>query len=65
MQGLIPEAYAPFASIFRGAHAAYAVTTEADVAEAVWRAAHERPDSCDFRPAPMPSPWRGRKGIVI
>jgi NAD(P)-dependent dehydrogenase (short-subunit alcohol dehydrogenase family) len=42
MQGLIPDAYAPFAeSIFAAfAHPA-AVTTESDVAEAVWRAAND------------------------
>lgn len=40
MQGLIPEAYAPFAqSIFAALGSSTAVTTEADVAEAVWRAA--------------------------
>jgi len=42
MQGLIPEAYAPFArSIFAVLGNAAAVTTEADVAEAVWRAAND------------------------
>ena len=40
MQGLIPEAYAPFAqSIFAVLGRPTAVTTEPDVAEAVWRAA--------------------------
>jgi NAD(P)-dependent dehydrogenase (short-subunit alcohol dehydrogenase family) len=40
MQGLIPEAYAPFAQrIFAALTQPTAVTTEADVAEAVWRAA--------------------------
>ena len=40
MQGLIPEAYAPFAqSIFAALGSPTAVTTEPDVAEAVWRAA--------------------------
>jgi hypothetical protein len=43
MDGLIPEAYAPFAqrifaSLARGASAA---TTESDVAEAVYRAAND------------------------
>jgi len=42
MQGLIPEAYAPYAqSVFAGFTQAAAVTTEADVAEAVWRAVHD------------------------
>jgi NAD(P)-dependent dehydrogenase (short-subunit alcohol dehydrogenase family) len=40
MQGLIPEAYAPFAQrIFASLTQVSAVTTEADVAEGVWRAA--------------------------
>ena len=43
MQGLIPEAYAPFAqSIFAAFAQIGTVTTEADVAEAVWRAATDR-----------------------
>jgi NAD(P)-dependent dehydrogenase (short-subunit alcohol dehydrogenase family) len=43
MQGLIPEAYAPFAQrIFASFAQVSAVTTEADVAEAVWRAATDR-----------------------
>ena len=42
MQGLIPEAYAPFAqAIFAALGNPTAVTTEADVAEAVWRAAND------------------------
>lgn len=42
MQGLIPEAYAPFAeSIFAAFAQPAAVTTESDVAEAVWRAAND------------------------
>jgi NAD(P)-dependent dehydrogenase (short-subunit alcohol dehydrogenase family) len=42
MQGLIPEAYAPFAeSIFAAFTQPAAVTTEADVAEAIWRAAND------------------------
>lgn len=42
MQGLIPEAYAPFAeSIFAAFARPSAVTTESDVAEAVWRAAND------------------------
>lgn len=40
MQGLIPEGYAPFAQrIFAALTQPTAVTTESDVAEAVWRAA--------------------------
>jgi len=42
MQGLIPEAYAPFAqSVFAAFTKPAAVTLESDVAEAVWRAAHD------------------------
>lgn len=42
MQGLIPEAYAPFAQgIFASLGTMSAVTTAADVAEAVWRAAND------------------------
>jgi NAD(P)-dependent dehydrogenase (short-subunit alcohol dehydrogenase family) len=42
MQGLIPEAYAPFAqAIFAGLGHLTAVTTAEDVAEAVWQAAND------------------------
>jgi NAD(P)-dependent dehydrogenase (short-subunit alcohol dehydrogenase family) len=42
MEGLIPEAYAPFAQPIFAAFAKPAlVTTESDVAEAVWRAAND------------------------
>lgn len=42
MQGLIPEAYTPFAQrVFAGFADQTAVTTEVDVAEAVWRAAND------------------------
>jgi NAD(P)-dependent dehydrogenase (short-subunit alcohol dehydrogenase family) len=42
MQGLIPEAYAPFAqAIFAGLGNLTAVTTAEDVAETVWRAAND------------------------
>ena len=42
MQGLIPEAYAPFAEpIFAAFAQPAAVTTESDVADAVWRAAND------------------------
>jgi NAD(P)-dependent dehydrogenase (short-subunit alcohol dehydrogenase family) len=42
MQGLIPEAYAPFAQrIFTALTQPAAFTTAADVAQAVWQAAHD------------------------
>ena len=42
MEGLIPEAYAPFAQgIFKSLGQVAEVTTEADVAETVWRAAND------------------------
>jgi NAD(P)-dependent dehydrogenase (short-subunit alcohol dehydrogenase family) len=42
MQGLIPEAYAPFAQrLFAALAQPSAVTTESDVAEVVWRAAND------------------------
>ena len=42
MEGLIPEAYAPFAErIFAAFTQPAAVTTESDVAEVVWRAAND------------------------
>jgi hypothetical protein len=42
MEGLIPEAYAPFAQpIFAEFAQPAAVTTESDVAEAVYRAAND------------------------
>jgi NAD(P)-dependent dehydrogenase (short-subunit alcohol dehydrogenase family) len=42
MQGLIPEPYAPFAQrIFASFSQPAAVTTEIDVADAVWRAAND------------------------
>jgi short-subunit dehydrogenase len=42
MDGLIPEAYAPFAQrIFASFTQPTAVTTESDVAEVVWRAAND------------------------
>lgn len=49
MQGLIPEPYAPFAQRTFASYAqAGAVTTEADVAEAVWRAATDRSGQLRF-----------------
>jgi len=42
MEGLVPETYAPFAQrIFAAFSQPLAVTTELDVAEAVWRAAND------------------------
>jgi NAD(P)-dependent dehydrogenase (short-subunit alcohol dehydrogenase family) len=42
MEGLIPEAYAPFAErLFAALAQPAAVTTESDVAEGVWRAAND------------------------
>ena len=42
MEGLIPEAYTPFAQrIFASIAQPAALTTESDVAEAVWRAAND------------------------
>jgi NAD(P)-dependent dehydrogenase (short-subunit alcohol dehydrogenase family) len=42
MAGLVPEAYAPLAQrIFASLGQSAAVTTESDVAEAVWRAAND------------------------
>ena len=42
MEGLIPEAYGPFAEpIFSAFAQPAAVTTESDVAEVVWRAAND------------------------
>lgn len=49
MQGLIPEAYAPFAhGVFAGLADNSAVTRESDVAEAVWRAANDTSDRLHF-----------------
>ncbi|HEU5295432.1 MAG TPA: SDR family oxidoreductase [Burkholderiaceae bacterium] len=49
MQGLIPEPYAPFAqSIFAALAQPAELTTEADVAEAVWRAANDRSGQLRF-----------------
>ena len=49
MDGLVPEAYAPFAQrVFASFSHPTAVTTEADVAEAVWRAASEPTDQLRF-----------------
>ena len=49
LEGLIPEAYAPFAqSIFASLGQMSAVTTESDVAEVVWRAANDRTGQLRF-----------------
>lgn len=49
MQGLIPEVYASFAEpIFAAFARPTAVTTESDVAEAVWRAANDRTGQLRF-----------------
>jgi NAD(P)-dependent dehydrogenase (short-subunit alcohol dehydrogenase family) len=49
MQGLIPEAYEPFAhSVFAGFSKLTAVTREIDVAEEIWRAAHDTSDQLHF-----------------
>lgn len=49
MQGLLPEPYAPYAqTVFAAFTQAAAVTTEADVADAVWRAATDRSGQLRF-----------------
>ena len=49
MQGLIPEAYQPFAhSVFAGLGRSTAVTMETDVADAVWRAANDANGTLHF-----------------
>lgn len=49
MQGLLPEAYAPFArEVFAGFASASASTRETDVAEAVWRAVHDASGQLHF-----------------
>lgn len=49
MQGLIPEAYVPFAqNVFAAFSQPGAVTHESDVAEAVWRAANDTSDQMHF-----------------
>jgi NAD(P)-dependent dehydrogenase (short-subunit alcohol dehydrogenase family) len=53
MQGLIPEAYAPFAAQILAAFAQpAAVTRESDVAEAVWRAANDATNTLRFPAGP-------------
>lgn len=49
MQGLIPDAYAPFAhSVFSDMTHLTAVTRESDVAEQIWRAANDASDRLHF-----------------
>lgn len=49
LEGLIPDTYAPFASrVFAAFGQQTVVTTESDVAEAVWRAANDRTGQLRF-----------------
>ena len=53
MEGLIPDAYAPFArQIFASIGQPALVTTESDVAEAVWRAANDSSGQLRFPAGP-------------
>ena len=53
MEGLIPEAYAPFAErVFAAFAQPSAVTTESDVAEVVWRAANDSTGQLRFPAGP-------------
>jgi NAD(P)-dependent dehydrogenase (short-subunit alcohol dehydrogenase family) len=53
MEGLIPEAYAPYAqSVFAAFAQLTAFTTESDVAEAVWRAANDASGQLHFPAGP-------------
>ena len=53
MEGLIPEAYAPYAErIFASFRQPDAVTTESDVAEVVWRAANDATGQLRFPAGP-------------
>lgn len=53
MEGLLPEAYAPFAErIFASIGQPAAVTSESDVAEAVWRAANDSTGTLRFPAGP-------------
>jgi NAD(P)-dependent dehydrogenase (short-subunit alcohol dehydrogenase family) len=61
MEGLIPDAYLPFAKpIFDAFAKPAAVTKESDVAEAVWRAANDTPGSSDSRRVPTRWRWLSR-----
>jgi NAD(P)-dependent dehydrogenase (short-subunit alcohol dehydrogenase family) len=53
MEGLFPEAYAPFAErVFASVGQPAAVTKESDVAEAVWRAANDASGKLRFPAGP-------------
>jgi hypothetical protein len=53
MQGLVPEAYAPFAEPIFAAFAKPALVTKmSDVAEAVWRAANDSSGQLRFPAGP-------------
>jgi len=53
MEGLIPEAYAPFAEpIFAAFAQPAAVTTESDMAEVVWCAANDATGQLRFPAGP-------------
>ena len=53
MEGLIPEAYAPFAGrVFTSFAQPAVVTTESDVAEVVWRAANDATGQIRFPAGP-------------
>lgn len=53
MDGLLPEAYAPYAqSVFASLSQVSEVTTAADVAEAVWQAAHDQSKKIRFPAGP-------------
>jgi short-subunit dehydrogenase len=53
LEGLIPEAYAPYAqSVLAAFSQPAAVTTESDVAEAVWRAANDESGQLRFPAGP-------------
>jgi short-subunit dehydrogenase len=53
MRGLIPEPYAPFAQrVMAGVQQPTAVTQPSDVAEAVWRAAHDQTGQLRFPAGP-------------
>jgi hypothetical protein len=53
MQGLIPEGYAEYAQrVFAGMTGIPAVTTAADVAEGLWRAANDTSDRLHYPAGP-------------
>jgi NAD(P)-dependent dehydrogenase (short-subunit alcohol dehydrogenase family) len=63
MEGLIPEAYAPFAqSVFAGFSQSAEVTTERHVAEAVWRAANDASATLRFPAGPDAVALAARRG---